>query len=363
MTSLYIGLMSGTSLDGIDAALVEFADERPVLRGTQFLPYPDAIRAEALALNTAGIDEIHRGALLGRQLSLLYAEAVHQLLGACAARAIDIAAIGCHGQTVRHRADLGYTVQLVNPAVLVEETGIAVVADFRSRDLAAGGQGAPLVPAFHASMFRHATHNRVILNLGGIANITALPATGPVIGFDTGPANVLLDLWCAHHRGCAFDQDGQWAASGKLIPELLETMLAEPYFSLPPPKSTGRDLFNEAWLARHDLGSHEPADVQATLLELTARSVADAIRRDCPDTKELYACGGGAANPPLLARLDSNLPGIEVTTTETLGLHPDWVEAVAFAWLARQTLLRRPGNLPDVTGARGSRILGAVYPA
>lgn len=363
MSELYIGLMSGTSLDGVDAALVDFAGAQPAVRGTRFLPYPDSIRAEALALNSPGADEIHRAALLAREVSLLYAEAVHQLLDECEVAPGAVAAIGCHGQTVRHRADLGYTVQLVDPALLVERTDIRVVANFRARDLAAGGQGAPLVPAFHADVFRHASRNRVILNVGGIANITALPASGPVIGFDTGPGNVLLDMWCARHRGCAFDAGGEWAASGAVVQALLDDMLAEAYFALPPPKSTGRDLFNEPWLAHHDLSRYAAADVQATLLELTARSVADAMERHCPNTAELYVCGGGASNNQLLRRLQALLVNVSVSTTDDLGLHPDWVEAVAFAWLARRTLVQQPGNLPEVTGAGGLRVLGAIYPA
>ncbi|HLU76303.1 MAG TPA: anhydro-N-acetylmuramic acid kinase [Burkholderiales bacterium] len=362
MSALYIGLMSGTSLDGVDAALVDFAGDRPSVRGTRFLPYPDSIRAEALALNSPGDDEIHRSALLSRELSRLYAEAVELLLGECGVMPRAVAAIGCHGQTVRHRADLGYTVQLVDPALLVERTGIPVVANFRARDLAAEGQGAPLVPAFHAGAFRHADRDRVILNVGGIANITALPASGTIIGFDTGPGNVLLDMWCARQRGCAFDADGEWAASGRVVEALLDDMLADPYFALPPPKSTGRDLYNEAWLMRRDLARYAAEDVQATLLELTARSVADAIERYCPGADELYVCGGGASNRQLLRRLQALLGGVSVSTTADLGLHPDWVEAVAFAWLARRTLLQQPGNLPEVTGAQGPRVLGAVYP-
>ena len=363
MSELYIGLMSGTSLDGVDAALVDFSATRPAVRATCFLPYPEAVRAEALALNTSGADEIHRGAMLARTISGLYADAVCELLAQTGLGARAIAAIGCHGQTIRHRPDCGYTVQLLQPALVAERTGIAVVADFRMRDIAAGGQGAPLVPAFHAGCFRAPGVDRAIVNIGGIANITYLPARGTVIGFDTGPGNLLLDMWCMRHRGTPYDAEGAWAASGTVIETLLEQMLADPYFSLHPPKSTGRDDFHEAWLARFAPERHDPADVQATLLELTAATIADALRRFCPGTTELYACGGGASNNALLGRLRQRLPGAHVGTTAELGLDPDWVEAVAFAWLARQTLRGEPGNLAEVTGARGARVLGAIYPA
>ena len=363
MSELYIGLMSGTSLDGVDAALVDFSKGRSELLATHFLPYPDALRAEALALNTPGEDEIHRASMLANAISRLYAAAVLALLEDTHCEASAIAAIGSHGQTIRHRPDCGYTAQISQPALIAEQTGIRVVADFRMRDIAAGGQGAPLVPAFHAGCFRDPSKNRVILNLGGIANVTYLPAAGAVLGFDTGPGNLLMDMWCLRHRGAAFDAAGAWAATGKVIDSLLADMRNDAYFARQPPKSTGRDDFNERWLTRFKLDRFPAVDVQATLLELIVLTIGDAVHRFCPDTHDLYACGGGASNTHLLQRLQTSLSDVSVATTAQLGLHPDWVEAVAFAWLARQTVLGLPGNLPEVTGARGSRVLGAIYPA
>jgi Predicted molecular chaperone distantly related to HSP70-fold metalloproteases len=363
VSELYIGLMSGTSLDGVDAALVDFSKGRSKLLATHFLPYPDALRAEALALNTPGEDEIHRSSILANDISRLYAEAALALLEDARCEASAIAAIGSHGQTIRHRPDCGYTTQISQPALIAERTGICVVADFRMRDIAAGGQGAPLVPAFHAGCFRDLSRTRVILNLGGIANLTYLPKSDAALGFDTGPGNLLMDMWCLRHQGAVFDAAGAWAASGTVIESLLTDMRNDAYFARQPPKSTGRDDFNERWLARFAPDRFAAADVQATLLELTARTVADAVRRFCPGTQELYACGGGASNAHLLQRLQACLDNVSVTTTAQLGLHPDWVEAVAFAWLARQTVLGLAGNLPEVTGARGSRVLGAIYPA
>lgn len=366
MSTLYIGLMSGTSLDGVDAALVDFsAAPAGRLLHTAFVPYPQALRDEALALNTSGADEIHRAATLAATVSALYLQAVTRLLREAKIEADAVAAIGCHGQTVRHRPDCGYTVQLCHPAWLAEHCGITVIADFRMRDIAAGGQGAPLVPAFHAACFRDAAQHRAIVNIGGIANLSDLPPSGPVSGFDTGPGNLLMDLWCTRRRGDAYDAAGAWAASGTVIAPMLEAMLADPYFAAAPPKSTGRDHFHADWLARFAPQSHAAADVQATLLELTATSIADALRRHCAEATALYVCGGGAANTQLIARLIARLAPqqVSVQSTAALGLDPDWVEAVAFAWLAHRTLQGLPGNLPEVTGARGSRVLGAIYPA
>ncbi len=366
MSELYIGLMSGTSLDGVDAALVDFSGPPGGrLLHAAFVPYPPTIRAEALALNSPGGNEIHRAAVLAEAIGTLYLEAVQTLLRTSGTQPAQVAAIGCHGQTVRHRPDSGYTTQICHPASLAEGSGITVVADFRMRDIAAGGQGAPLVPAFHAACFRDSKQHRAILNLGGIANLTDLPPVGPVRGFDTGPGNLLMDMWCAQHRGSPYDTGGAWAASGAVNETLLEAMLQDPYFAIRPPKSTGRDDFHAGWLARFALDRYASADVQATLLELTATSVAEALREHCPEAAALYVCGGGAANTRLLERLQARLAPrrISVQTTAALGLHPDWVEAVAFAWLARQTLHGRPGNLPEATGARGTRILGAIYPA
>ena len=359
---LFVGLMSGTSLDGVDAALVEFASPRPALIGTAYLPLPDRLKAELYALQAPGPNELDRAARAGNALSHLYAEAVLALLRQARIAPAAIRACGCHGQTIRHRPDAGYTLQIGNPALLAELTGIRVVADFRSRDIAAGGQGAPLAPAFHAAVFGTDARHRVIVNVGGIANLSDLPAGGAVTGFDTGPGNVLLDLWIHRHLGEAHDSAGAWAQSGTVLAELLEAMLAEPYFALRPPKSCGRDLFNAAWLEKFELKGAAAQDVQATLAELSARSIANAVKQNCPHADELYVCGGGAHNLDLLARLRRSLPGCRIDTTSALGTDPDWVEAIAFAWLAQQTLAGRPANLPAVTGAGGERVLGAVYP-
>lgn len=357
--------MSGTSLDGVDAVLATFAaGAAPRLVRTAYLPYPDTLRAHLLALNTPQPDEIHLAALAANTLARLYAEAVHTLLDGTDPASVH--AIGCHGQTLRHRPAEGYTLQIGNAALLAELSGIDVVADFRSRDIAAGGQGAPLVPAFHAHALAHPDVHRVIANIGGIANITDLPPTGAVRGWDTGPGNMLLDAWIQRHRGETYDRDGGWAGAAAADPHLLEALLAHPYLHQPPPKSAGREQFDldalETTLQQvgHTLA---PATVQATLLEFTAASLASAIREECTGAREVYVCGGGAHNGALMRRLAAHLPGVRVTTTTALGIDPDWVEALAFAWLARQTVHRAPGNLPSVTGARGPRVLGAIYPA
>ena len=362
--NLFVGLMSGTSLDGVDAALVEFAPPSPpALVDTVYLPLPQALRAELHALHTPGPNELDRAARAGNELSRVYADAILALLRKTGMSAAAICGCGCHGQTIRHRPDAGYTLQIGNPALLAELTGISVIADFRSRDVAAGGQGAPLVPAFHAGVFKSGATHRVIVNIGGIANLTDLPAHGEVTGFDTGPGNVLLDLWIQRHLGKQHDQGGAWAQGGTVLPELLAAMLAEPYFAKRPPKSCGRDLFNTVWLEKFPVQRAAPQDVEATLAELSARSIADAVERYCPQADELYVCGGGAHNACVIERLRRNLPCCRIATTAALGMDPDWVEAIAFAWLARQTLDGKPGNLTAVTGARGERVLGAIYPA
>lgn len=361
-SQLYIGLMSGTSLDGVDAALVDLRS-RPLLLGTVFVPYPKQLKATLLALHHASSDELHRAALAGIRLSKLYAAAVGRLLRRCHVAPRAVRAIGCHGQTVRHRPASGYTVQLGNPAWLAEHTGISVVADFRSRDIAAGGQGAPLVPAFHAAVFRSSRTHRVIVNLGGIANLTDLPRGGPVTGFDTGPGNVLLDAWVDRRFGKTFDRDGTLASRGRTLEPLLRTLLADPYFRRSPPKSTGRDHFNLDWLRQSGASRFRAEDVQATLAELTARSVAEAVDRFCSGAREVYLCGGGARNHDLVTRIARMLPEIAVRSTAQLGIHPDWVEAVAFAWLAQRRLRGEAANLPRVTGADKPRVLGAVYAA
>jgi anhydro-N-acetylmuramic acid kinase len=354
--------MSGTSLDGVDAALVELRG-RPFLLGTDFLPYPKSLKATLLALHDASSNELHRAALAGIELSRLYAKAVRRLLEKHDVPAQTVSAIGCHGQTVRHRPGSGYSLQLGNPAGLAEHTGISVVADFRSRDIAAGGQGAPLVPAFHAAVFQDSLRHRVIANLGGIANLTDLPRKGPVTGFDTGPGNVLLDAWTRERFGRGFDRGGALASRGQPVGSLLKALLADPFFRRSPPKSTGRDHFSLDWLRRFRVGRHKAEDVQATLAELTARSVAKAIAKFCPSAEEVYLCGGGVRNHDLVMRITRELAGMKIASTAELGIHPDWVEAMAFAWLAQRTLKRETGNLAEVTRAKGPRVLGAVYAA
>jgi anhydro-N-acetylmuramic acid kinase len=354
--------MSGTSLDGVDVTLVDL-QSRPLLLGTAFAPYSTQLRAAILALQTPSRGELHHASLVGIRLSIVYAKAVRRLLRKRRVAPELIRAIGCHGQTVRHSPESGYTVQLGNPAVLAERLGIPVVADFRSADIAAGGQGAPLVPAFHAAVFRSERVHRVIVNLGGIANVTNLPRRGPVTGFDTGPGNILLDAWMRLRLGRSLDRGGALASRGEVLEPLLADLLADPYFHRPPPKSTGRDHFNLDWLRRFGVRRRRAEDVQATLAELTARSIGKAITVSCPGVREVYLCGGGVRNSNLVTRIARALPGVPVASTVRLGIHPDWVEAMAFAWLAQRRLRGEPGNLPEVTGAREARVLGAIYAA
>ena len=366
---LYIGLMSGTSLDGVDGVLVDFQGHTHVLQHAS-CGFDVGLRAELLALNAAGDNELHRAALAANALVACYADVVQQLLQRAGLPAQAVQAIGAHGQTVRHRPQMfdgtGYTLQLNNPALLAERCGISVVADFRSRDVAAGGQGAPLVPAFHQSVFGRAGQTLLALNIGGISNISVLPADGQVSGFDCGPGNALMDAWCQRHTGKAYDDDGAWAASGSVLPALLQQLLDEPFLQQPPPKSTGRDLFSLDWM-QQVLGTlpvdTRPEDVQATLTEFTARACADAALRWGRGATQLLVCGGGALNGHLMARITALLPRMQVQSTTASGLPPLQVEATAFAWLARQTLRGLPGNLARVTGARGPRVLGAIYPA
>jgi anhydro-N-acetylmuramic acid kinase len=359
---LYIGVMSGTSLDGIDAALVDLSGEHPQLIGTHFQTYQPALKEALLALHHPAPDELHQAQIIANQLAREYAGATHSLLKKNGISAGQVQAIGCHGQTVRHRPEHGYTIQLNNAALLAELTRIHVVSDFRSRDIAAGGHGAPLVPAFHDKVLRHADIHRVILNIGGIANLSDLPCNGTTTGFDTGPGNLLMDAWIAKHQGKPYDKNGAWAASGKVIPALLQKLLAESFFLAAPPKSTGRDLFNLTWLESHLNGNETPADVQATLLALTGNSIATAIQSFCKGAQEIYLCGGGAHNVALISHLQNALPQCLIQKSEVLGIDADWMEAIAFAWLAQQTLHLRPGNLPAVTGARHPCVLGAIYP-
>lgn len=355
--------MSGTSLDGVDATLVSFCPSGAArLEAQAYLPFPDELQQHLLALNNPGENEIERGCVLANRLAKLYAESVAILLQQTGLKATDIAAIGSHGQTIRHRPDLGFTVQIGNSALLAELSGIAVVSDFRSRDIAAGGQGAPLVPAFHQAVFSHPAIHRVIVNIGGISNLTDLPPGGVVTGFDCGPGNLLMNAWTQRHTGQNYDLGGAWAASGSLIPALLQALLSHPFLRQAPPKSTGRDTFHTAWLNALLQAEYAPVDVQATLLEYSARCIGDAIDQYCTTATEIYLCGGGAHNHALCMRLQQLLGSRTVMLTDNLGIDADWVEAAAFAWLARQTLLGQPGNLPTATGARGLRIVGAIYP-
>lgn len=372
MTELYIGLMSGTSLDGADAVLADFSGSSAPIQvlAHAHAPFPSELRAELLALQQSGPDELHRAALASNILADHYAMLVAQVLAQSGCAASAVTAIGAHGQTVRHRPELAYTLQLNAPARLAEKTGIDVIADLRSRDIAAGGHGAPLVPGFHAQMLRHPQRHRVIVNIGGIANVADLPvaADAPVRGWDCGPGNVLMDTWIKRQRGLDFDANGGWAASGQVIPALLQSLQAEAWLGLPPPKSTGRDLFNSDWLdARLQDFPVLPKNIQATLAEFTAWGIADAIVRHAADAQEVIVSGGGAMNTNLLKRLEQQLKiqlgrNLAVQTSTALGIPVDQVEAVAFAWLARQFTLGLPGNLSSVTGAEGPRILGALYP-
>jgi len=358
---LYVGLMSGTSLDGIDAVLVDLGQMHPILLAKHYAPFDDTLKNDLLALHQPGHNELHRTQLASNQLARLYAAAVNALLTAANSSGAKIKAIGCHGQTIRHCPEYGYTLQVGNAALLVELTGISVVSDFRSRDIAAGGQGAPLVPAFHDQVLRHPGIHRVIVNIGGISNLTNLPPDRPTTGFDCGPGNMLMDAWCLQHSGKPFDTNGTWAASGKPLPTLLKQMLNEPFFALPPPKSSGRDLFSIAWLHSKLRGDERAENVQATLLELTCQTIAQAIQKHCAGATEIYLCGGGTHNQTLRSRLTALLPGCAVQTTNDIGADSDYLEAIAFAWLAQQTLCGKPANLPLVTGAKHSCILGAVY--
>ncbi len=380
---LYLGLISGTSADGIDAALVRFdsdaADARCELLHGRTFAWDDALRARLVELGQGGdLDSLDELGTLDVRIAEAFADAALALLHEAGVAPAQVRALGSHGQTLRHRphgADgdgrFPFTLQLGDGNVIAERTGIATVADFRRRDVAAGGHGAPLLPALHAALLSSKDEDRAVLNLGGIANLTLLPKQGDpgsspgqgVRGFDTGPANALLDAWCARHTGQAFDANGNFAASGTIDAALLARLLDEPWFALAPPKSTGREQFHLDWLAPRLAGNENAANVQATLLELSATTVADALRAAQPATQRLLVCGGGVHNPRLLERLAARLPGVAVESTAAHGVDPDFVEAMGFAWLARQTLLGRPGNLPAVTGARGARVLGAIYPA
>jgi anhydro-N-acetylmuramic acid kinase len=365
---LFAGVMSGTSLDGVDAVIADFAPKsgKPCeTLGAAHIGFPSLLRDELLALQQPGNNELARAGAAANMLAELYSEAIARALAAAKIAAGNVLAAGVHGQTLRHRPDRGFTVQLNNPARVAEKSGMVVVADFRSRDVAAGGQGAPLVPAFHAALFGRPDRHRVIVNVGGIANITDLPPGGTVHGFDTGPGNVLSDLWCARNRGTTFDAQGAWAATGTANPALLDVLLADPFFSAPPPKSTHRDKFNLQWLEERLAAAHiddEAENIQATLVALTARTIGDAVRAYAPAASEIVVCGGGANNATLMKDLAGEVAPRKVLTTARDGVPVEQVEALAFAWLAREALAGRPANLPEVTGAKGKRVLGAIYP-
>lgn len=360
-SELYIGIMSGTSLDGADAVLADFDGEKLRVVTHAHAAFPAALRDELLELNASGPDEIHRSQLASQTLARGYASLVEHLLAKSSVPAKSVRAIGCHGQTVRHMPSESYTVQLNAPAVLVELTGICVIADFRVRDVAAGGQGAPLVPAFHAHAFHSSKRRRAILNLGGMANVTLLDPDSGIQGFDCGPANVLMDSWADRHLGRAYDVHGEWAASGRVCQPLLERMLLHPFFAQRPPKSCGREQFNAQWLSELLTPEIPAEDVQATLAELTAVSVSNALNSVRFQPEEVIVCGGGAFNSHLVRRLTLCI-GCPVVGSQHLGIPPDQVEALAFAWLARRALASQTGNVPAITGARGPRVLGSIWP-
>ena len=365
---LYLGLISGTSADGIDAALASFEGGCATLHFGRTYPWDPALRAQLVALGQQGASlSLDAIAELDVRVARAFADAANLAMADSGIAASEVHAIGSHGQTLRHRpwGPYPYTLQLGDPSTLAERTGITVVADLRRRDIAAGGHGAPLLPGLHAELWRDNGEDRAVLNLGGIANLTLLPAdaAAPVRGFDTGPANALMDAWCLHHHGMDYDRDGAFARSGTVDATLLRRLLDDAWFTQPPPKSTGRDQFHLGWVEARLSGRESPADVQATLVALTARTVADALHAAQPETGRVIACGGGVHNPALMRALVEAIQGCVVETTRAHGLDPDHIEAMGFAWLARQTLLGLPGNLPSVTGAGGPRVLGGIYPA
>ena len=365
MPDFYIGLMSGTSMDGIDAVLVSFTESGLELHATRVLPYPPALREALLSAIQEPLEvELDESGKLDRQVGECFRDAAVALIESSGVDPVDVRAIGSHGQTIRHQPDAEppFSLQIGDPKIISTGTTIITIANFRQADIAAGGQGAPLVPPFHEWLFRSEAINRVVINIGGIANITLLPAgEADVRGFDTGPGNGLMDTWIQQHRERPFDASGQWAASGKVIGSLLSEFLADPYFALPPPKSTGFEYFNRHWLQQFDTERQKPVDVQATLCELTARTISKAISTHTCGVSEFFVCGGGVHNTDLMNRLRRHNPNTVVAGTSAVGLDPDWVEAVAFAWLAMRTLHGETGNLPSVTGASHKVVLGELH--
>ena len=368
MSHLFIGLMSGTSLDGIDAVLADFSQQQPVILNSLAFPWPESTRQALFAARRIPDNQLQNLTALSQEAGHVFAHAVNTLLEQAQIPADKIAAIGNHGQTIRHRpdADTPFSLQIGDPLTLAKQTGIAVISDFRSADITAGGQGAPLVPAFHEAVFRTTSHYRVIVNIGGIANLTILPdqPQQAVTGFDSGPGNSLMDGWVQRNRGIPFDHGGQFARTGKTHATLLARLLQDDYFSKPPPKSTGFEHFNIDWLTQHleamSINSEEwAADIQSTLCDLTVTSIVRAINQYAVDCDEVYLCGGGAHNTTLFNRIQTLLR-VPLASTEKLGLHPDWIEALTFAWLAKQRLDEKPANLPSVTGARERCLLGKI---
>jgi anhydro-N-acetylmuramic acid kinase len=367
MSEIYIGIMSGTSLDGIDVVAVDFEPTPLKILGTYVEPFANNIKKQLHKLCSTGSNEINRYGQLDRQLGSLFANACLQLISKANLKRDKIQAIGSHGQTIRHHPNIEhpFTLQIGDPHIIAAKTKITTIADFRRRDMAYGGQGAPLAPAFHQFAFQSPYHNRVVVNIGGISNLTFLPTDTflPVKGFDCGPGNTLLDQWVKKHLHEDFDKEGEWASKGKINIDLLNSFLKDPYFKLLPPKSTGKEYFNIKWLERHTRHTNlAPQDIQSTLSELTAYCIAEGINH-FGEENEILLCGGGSQNKDLVKRISKRIGKNKLCTTEKFGIHPDWVESIAFAWLARQTYLQLPGNLPAVTGASARTILGAIYPA
>ena len=371
MQELYIGLLSGTSVDAVDAALIDFSHEKPLLLAIHKQIMPSDLRQAIMTLCQPGENEINKMGMLDRELGLLFASTAKTLLQKTAYKPQDIQAIGSHGQAIRHHPNIAkpFTLQIADPNIIAAQTGITTIADFRRRDLAVGGQGAPLAPGFHHHVFHSEKEDRIVLNIGGIANITWLPKdkSQAVIGFDTGPGNTLLDAWINRHLNQAYDKEGQWAASGKIHQALLDLLLSNDYLKRSPPKSTGPEYFHLAALEQHMVSlsidtTTPPQDIQATLVEFTALSIAQAIERFAPTAKTILICGGGLRNSYLIKRLATHCPSRELRSTADFGMDPEWVEAATFAWLAQQTTKGLAGNLPSVTGAKQATLLGGIYP-